>query len=160
MSFNYFIEKKKFDEKWEKLAYTYENAGMDKEAIRQMYLFDLEEFNSKRKAERRKINAPMSEEDEFLDVAWLMKTFPRAELSSEYDALATHSRYWWLEEISSPLLTPRIKGLKEEERELLTMYIYEQRTEEEIAIALGVHHTTVSRRLAKLFKSFIGKRKK
>ena len=97
MSFNYFIEKKKFDEKWEKLAQAYAEAGMDEEAIKQMYLFDLEEFNSKRRAERYRINVPMSEEDEFFDVAWLMKVFPKAQLSNDYDTCSMHSRYWWLE---------------------------------------------------------------
>lgn len=160
MSFNYFIEKKKFDEKWEKLAYTYEQAGMDEEAIKQMYLFDLEEFNSRRRAERHKINAPMSEEDEFFDVAWLMKIFPRAELSSEYDALSTHSRYWWLDEIASPVLTRGIRLLTDDEKELLTLYVYEEYSEEEISILLGIHQTTVSRRLKKLFSVIKkGKRK-
>ena len=160
MSFNYFIEKKKFDEKWEKLAYTYKQAGMDEDAIQKMYLFDLEEFNSRRKAERRNINAPMSEEDEFFDVAWLMKVFPKAELSNEYDALSTHSRYWWLDEIASPLLTCGIKLLTDDEKELLTFYVYEEYSEEEISIMLGIHQTTVSRRLKKLFSVIKkGKRK-
>ena len=157
MSFNYFIEKKKFDEKWEKLAQAYAEAGMDEEAIKQMYLFDLEEFNCKRRAELYKINVPISEEDEFFDVAWLMKVFPKAQLSNDYDTCSMHSRYWWLEEIDSPQLTPVIRKLKNEEKELLTLYIYEERTTREIAVAMGVTHTTISRRLEKLFRNFRGK---
>jgi DNA-directed RNA polymerase specialized sigma subunit len=86
-----------------------------------------------------------------------MKVFPKAQLSNDYDTCSMHSRYWWLEEIDSPKLTPVIRKLKNEEKELLTMYIYEERTTREIAVAMGVTHTTISRRLEKLFRNFRGK---
>lgn len=154
MSFNYFIEKKKFDEKWLKLADSYEKAGMSEETIKEMYQFDLAVFNSTRKAARHNSNVPMSEDDEFFDVAILLKLCPKAEIANEYDALCSHSRYWWLEEIASPRLTAGIKRLEEDEKELLTLYVYEEHTVEEIATVLGIHHTTVSRRLKKIYSRF------
>ena len=40
MGFNYGLEKKKFDEEWEKLRKEYEAAGMTAESIKEIYEYD------------------------------------------------------------------------------------------------------------------------
>ena len=94
--------------------------------------------------------------EEHEDEDWespLFKSF-RETSSCEYDVFGSHSRYWWLEEISNPSLTIGLGALTEDDKELLTLYIVEQKTECEIAKVIGVHHTTVSRRLQKIFSRF------
>ena len=48
MSFNYGLERKKFDAEWVRLRKEYAEAGMSKAAIEEMYQFDLAAFNRKR----------------------------------------------------------------------------------------------------------------
>lgn len=48
MTFNYAVEKRKFEKVWEKLAKSYAEAGMEPEAIKAMREFDWEIFKSER----------------------------------------------------------------------------------------------------------------
>lgn len=48
MEFNYGLERKRFEREWNKLRQQYRKAGMDEEAIAEMYAFDLELFNDER----------------------------------------------------------------------------------------------------------------
>ena len=48
MGFNYAKEHRKFEAKWKKLRKEYEEAGMDEDAIEQIYQFDREVFCSER----------------------------------------------------------------------------------------------------------------
>ena len=48
MSFNYGLEKKKFDREWDRLHKEYRAAGMDEAAIKAMYEFDWQRFNAER----------------------------------------------------------------------------------------------------------------
>ena len=45
MEFNYGLERKRFEREWHKLRQQYRKAGMDENAINEMYAFDLEIFN-------------------------------------------------------------------------------------------------------------------
>ena len=153
MQFNYGYEKKKFDAAWKQLAKAYEEAGMSADAIQAMYEYDWDVFKAAR-VEALHTQALDMEEHE--DEDWespLLKNYREA-ISCEYDIFGSHSRYWWLEEITNPCLTIGIGSLSEEDKELLTLYIVEQKTECEIASALGVHHTTISRRLHRIFSRF------
>ena len=49
MSFNNGRERRKFEAAWKKLRMEYAAAGMDAEAIEEMYQFDLETFRSERR---------------------------------------------------------------------------------------------------------------
>ena len=48
MEFNYGLERKRFEREWNKLRQQYRKAGMDENAINEMYAFDLEIFNDNR----------------------------------------------------------------------------------------------------------------
>ena len=75
----------------------------------------------------------------------LFKNF-RETSSCEYDVFGSHSRYWWLEEISNPSLTIGLGALTEDDKELLTLYIVEQKTECEIAKVIVIIETSMSAR--------------
>ena len=153
MQFNYGYEKKKFDAAWKQLAKTYEEAGMSADAIQAMYEYDWDVFKAARVEALHTQELDMEENE---DEDWespLFKNYREA-ISCEYDIFGSHSRYWWLEEITNPCLTIGIGSLSEEDKELLTLYIVEQKTDREIAKLLGVHYATVCRRLQKIFSLF------
>ena len=153
MQFNYGYEKTKFDAAWKQLAKTYEEAGMSAEAIQAMYEYDWNDFKVARVEARHSQELDMEEHE---DEDWespLFKNY-RDAISCEYDTFGSHSRYWWLEEIENPCLTVGIRGLSADDKELLTLYIVERKTEAEIAKVMGVHQTTIFRRLQKIFARF------
>lgn len=122
MKFNYFIQKKKFDELWEKFAAAYAEAGMEPDAIQQMYDYDWGVFCRNRADSMHEAEIDAEEREDIME-----------QNTVDYDVYGGHSRYWWLEELNSPCLTVGIPLLKERDKELLTLYIYEQRTIREIA---------------------------
>ena len=153
MQFNYGYEKKKFDAAWKQLAKTYEEAGMSPEAIQAMYEYDWGVFKAARVEALHTQELDMEEHEAEDWESPMFKNF-RETSYSEYDVFGSHSRYWLLEESSNPSLTIGLGALTEDDKELLTLYIVEQKTECEIAKVIGVHHTTVSRRLQKIFSRF------
>lgn len=152
MQFNYAYEKKKFDATWNQLFKTYAEAGMSPEAVQEMNEYDWSVFKAGRVEALHTQELDLGEHE---DEDWespLYKNY-REVCSCEYDVFGSHSRYWWLEEIENPCLTAGIRGLSLDDKELLTQYIVERKTEEEIAAVLGVHRTTVCRRLQKIYSA-------
>ena len=143
MKFNYFAQKRRFDETWEELAKTYAEAGMEPDAIQQMYDFDWSVLCKHRVEAMHEAEIDVEEREMIME-----------QVTVDYDIYGGHSRYWWLEELSSPCLTMGIPLLKEEDKELLTLYIYEQRTIREIAQVLGKSRSSVSERLQRIFSLF------
>lgn len=73
---------------------------------------------------------------------------------TEYDTFGGHSRYWWLDELTTPCLTIGVPLLTEEDKEILTMFIVDGMTTREIAARMNTNHMKISRRLQKLFSYF------
>ena len=105
MTFNYGAEKRKFEKVWAKLAKTYAEAGMEPEAIKAMYEFDWEIFKSERNEalHTQEFAIPESANEEMDDCESPLYEKFLEQLSSEYDTFGSHSRYWWLEELTTPL---------------------------------------------------------
>lgn len=156
MKFNYGAEKKKFDTAWAKLAITYAEAGMSPEAIQEMYDYDWNRFKAARveALHTQEMTLPVEMEDESESPETpLAEHFPN-QLCCAYDTLGSHSRYWWLEELTSPCLTIGIPLLTAEDKELLTMFVVDEMTTREIAKQLHTNHVNVQRRLRELFSYF------
>ena len=64
MTFNYAVEKRKFEKVWEKLAKSYAEAGMEPEAIKAMYEFDWEIFKSERNEALHTLDGAMPDSSE------------------------------------------------------------------------------------------------
>ena len=153
MTFIYAHEKKKFDAAWEQLAKTYAEAGMTPEAIQEIYEFDWNAFKAARVEARH--NQELDAEDHEAE-DWespLFKNHQEA-ITCEYDTYGSHSRYWWLEEITNPCLVVGLPLLSTEDKEILTLYLIDQCSEEEIAKRLGTYQMKISRRLKKIFGYF------
>ena len=156
MTFNYAVEKRKFEKVWAKLAKTYAEAGMEPEAIKAMYEFDWEIFKSERNEalHTQEFAIPESTNEEMDDCESPLYDKFLEQLSSEYDTYGSHSRYWWLEELTSPCLTIGVPALTLEDKELLTLYIVDRLTIREIARYLNLQKSTISERLQRIFTLF------
>ena len=156
MTFNYGAEKRKFEKVWAKLAKTYAEAGMESEAIKAMYEFDWEIFKSERNEalHTQEFAIPESSDEEMDDCESPLYDKFLEQLSSEYDTYGSHSRYWWLEELTTPCLTIGVPALTVEDKELLTLYIVDGLTIREIARYLNLQKSTISERLQRIFTLF------
>ena len=156
MTFNYGAEKRKFEKTWAKLAKSYSEAGMEPEAIKAMYEFDWEIFKSERNEalHTQEFAIPESANEEMDDCESPLYEKFLEQLSSEYDTFGSHSRYWWLEELTTPCLTIGVPALTVEDKELLTLYIVDGLTIREIARYLNLQKSTISERLQRIFTLF------
>ena len=156
MTFNYGAEKRKFEKAWSKLAKSYAEAGMKSEAIKAMYEFDWEIFKSERNEalHTQEFAIPESSDEEMDDCESPLYDKFLEQLSSEYDTYGSHSRYWWLDELTTPCLTIGVPALTVEDKELLTLYIVDGLTIREIARYLNLQKSTISERLQRIFSLF------
>ena len=156
MTFNYGAEKRKFEKVWAQLAKTYAEAGMEPEAIKAMYEFDWEIFKSERNEalHTQEFAIPESSDEEMDDCESPLYEKFLEQLSSEYDTYGSHSRYWWLDELTTPCLTIGVPALTVEDKELLTLYIVDGLTIREIARYLNLQKSTISERLQRIFSLF------
>ena len=156
MTFNYGAEKRKFEKVWAKLAKTYAEAGMEPEAIKAMYEFDWKIFKSERNEalHTQEFAIPESSDEETDDCESPLYDKFMEQLSSEYDTYGSHSRYWWLDELTTPCLTIGIPALTMEDKELLTLYIMDELTVREIAEIQEKTKSSVERHLQRVFALF------
>ena len=156
MTFNYGAEKRKFEKAWSKLAKSYAEAGMEPEAIKAMYEFDWEIFKSERNEalHTQEFAIPESSDEETDDCESPLYDKFMEQLSSEYDTYGSHSRYWWLDELTTPCLTIGIPALTMEDKELLTLYIMDELTVREIAEIQEKTKSSVERHLQRVFALF------
>ena len=156
MTFNYAVEKRKFEKVWAKLAKTYAEAGMEPEAIKAMREFDWKIFKSERNEalHTQEFAIPESSDVEMDDCESPLYEKFLEQLSSEYDTYGSHSRYWWLDELTTPCLTIGVPALTLEDKELLTLYIVDGLTIREIARYLNLQKSTISERLQRIFSLF------
>ena len=156
MSWTNAYETKKFEARQKKQAEKYRALGMTEEQIKEMYEFDLEQFNSERRC-REHTQALQVEEFEDVDADEsdnaLMKYFAE-ELTYTIDDSGEKSRYWWIEEIDDVELYKRLKALSVNDIELITLYVYEGYTHGEIAQIHSCTKQNIQRKFRRI-KSFL-----
>ena len=121
-----------------------------------MYEFDWEIFKSERieALHTQEFAIPESSDEEMDDCESPLYEKFLEQLSSEYDTYGSHSRYWWLDELTTPCLTIGVPALTVEDKELLTLYIVDGLTIREIARYLNLQKSTISERLQRIFSLF------
>ena len=156
MGFNYAAEKKKFETLWARLRREYRAAGMSDAAIQKMHDFDWEVFKQERIYRLHTqdlgigiFDEPSAEQE---DKSALMKKF--LESVSRWDDYTTASRYGWIEGIGDQRLVRVLKRLSISEKELLTKYCIEDKTQQEIAAEMGRSQRAVGKQLQQLKKFF------
>ena len=154
MGFNYAAEKKKFETLWARLQVEYKALGMSDVAIQKMRDFDWNVFKQERiyRLHTQEMSSSIFHEPavEQADKSALMKKF--LEAVSHWDNYAESSRYGWIEEISDSQLTRKLKMLSAQEKELLTKYCIEGKTQQEIALEMGISQCAVSRQIQSIKK--------
>lgn len=156
MGFNYAAEKKKFETLWTRLRREYRVAGMPDEAIQKMHDFDWDVFKQERIYRLHTQNLgvgifdePSAEQE---DKSALMKKF--LEAVSCWDDYTAASRHGWIEGISDQRLAKMLKRLSVSEKELLTKYCIEGKTQQEIAAEMGLSQRSVGKQIQQIKKFF------
>jgi len=155
MAWNNGYESKKFKEEQNRLAAEYRAAGMTEYQIEQMKQYDLNAFNSKRRyfehtQQFPKLPTNVDEED---GLSPIYEKFA-SEFSVELDISEIQDRFWWIEEIDDPSLAREIKNLTKDDIELITLYAFDNYSQDEISIRFGISQRGVSKRIEKLSKIF------
>ena len=154
MSWNNRYERKKFEAKQKKQAEEYRKLGMTEEQIKEMYEFDLAQFNSNRRYHMHTQPIQVEEFDknacEESDNS-LIKYFSE-ELTSTIDDLSEHSRYWWIEEIEDSIMAQRLKLLSDEDIELLTKRVMDGFSQAELAKVYGISQKNICKKLNRIKK--------
>ena len=149
MEFNYGLERKRFEREWNKLRQQYRKAGMDENAINEMYAFDLEIFNDNRAIAKHEqpITPDMSGDNE--DKSTLFEKF-MDQLSYQDSYVFIPQRYAWLDQIRNNRLYESLLGLRPDDIELITLYVFERYTYEEIGKKFGISKQAVNQRVNRL----------
>ncbi len=141
MAYNYAYEWKKFKEEWEQKEIWYRSEGMSEEAIHEMYILDLDEFNSTRKYYRHTLEFPV----DLSLLTSLLAEMPEDHLSGRYD---------WVEELETPEFVHIIRNLSPDELELLTQLVEDEEKQADIARNLEITRQSVNERLQRIKKYF------
>lgn len=156
MGYNHFIEEKHFKEEWSKLEKQYEEAGMSKEIIHEMYQYDRAVFNSERR---------FFQHTEIVEIEltyYIEETNSKCHLykrnierfSSTIDSVVQKDRMAWIDEIEDENIARALKEMKYEDLDILTMLVFEGYKSKEIAEEKGISPQAISKKISKL-KNFL-----
>ena len=135
MAYNYAKEKRRFDAEWKRNERWYRKEGMSEDDIEEMRRFDLEQFNRNRAYESRR--RPLE-----------TACGSRYTLMPEFNS----GRGGWIEELSDPRLSAKLRELPEADLELLTLLCVDGCSQTQAAHVLGFTQQAVSKRLRKIKK--------
>ena len=159
MEFNYSTEKRKFERNWAKTEALYRKHGMSEAAIQKMREFDWDLFKADRieAMHTQEMGFQPDDDDDksMMDSPLLKKFFEQ--FTTQYDTYGTHSRYWWLEELSDPALIAGVAKLTDDDKELLTLIVVEGYSQEECAVIMHSSQSAISRRLMRIIDIFTKK---
>ena len=135
MAYNYAKEKRRFDAEWKRNERWYRKEGMSEDDIEEMRRFDLEQCNRDRAYESRR--RPLE-----------------TACGSCYTLMPERNsgRGGWIEELSDPRLSAKLRELPEADLELLTLLCVDGCSQTQAAHVLGFTQQAVSKRLRKIKK--------
>lgn len=154
MKFNYQTERIKFDSKWDKLQKEYRAAGMSDDAIEEMWQYDWDEFKKER---------VFSVHNQYLSNIDLQNNGVNEDegknplLNKFLDTLAITDKYFadanqWIEKIENPSIVKQLKTLNDLQILILTNYVFEEKTQKEIAEELNVSQQAVAKQIEAIRK--------
>ena len=159
MKLNYGYEYAKFRAEQKKQREYYLSVGMSEETIAEIEEFDKQEFLRELAYKRNTIpwdiTTPFETDDESKNPLY-ERNFYQLTVSIESNLPPT--RYGWIEQIENPQMIDAINQLTKEQIEIITLLVFDEREQEEIAKILGINQSSVSRRIAtikKIFKEFL-----
>lgn len=147
MGFNYAKEKYRFDEEWLKLTEQYRKAGFDEAGIKSLREFDWELFCKCRTYENSEQALP-SEIIDDNNHCTLFKKFPS--LTVSFDENSFLGWYDWIETIDNPVLADKLSTLSDDDKELLTLLVFNEYAQAEIAEIQKRSQQAVSKKLKRI----------
>ena len=153
MRFNNGLERKRFENNWDRLRIEYRQAGMDEKAIEAMYEFDLEQYRSRRRYMEHSQELDKlvtSDECSFEDgKSELLKKFLESLSVSARDTDELRAMSW-INEIEDEKITLNLKNLNKLDLELLTLYVFYGYSQSESGEILGITQAAISKRMRKI----------
>ena len=154
MSFNYGLEKKKFETAWAKLRRDYLAAGMSEDAIQKMYEYDWNNFKSRRSYENHEqLISGFQDETESLNEEESPLFLRNLDAFSVTDHYALEDRFAWLECITYPPLKEKLDTLDDIDKELLSLIFVDEFTHKEAAQKMGISIQGFLKRYKKIKKN-------
>jgi len=152
MAFNKGYELKKFEARWAKLHIKYAAAGMNEDAIQQMYDYDRQMFNAERTHLERtqEFTAPTYESSEEEASPLMLRYQDAITVTDTYHE--TKSRFAWIGEIEDERLLSALESLNDKDLEMLTLYAYEGFSTVELSKVYRIAHQNISKRISKITK--------
>ena len=154
MKFRYDDEKRKFEAAWEKTAQLYSELGMSQSDIDSMREFDWDVFKAERiwalHIQEMPTTDNADEESGIAESPMVKRYFDR--FITEYDTYGSHSRHWWVQEITHEPVAKLLSAKSKLEIELLTLSIYEGYTYEDISDMLDIPLSTVGWKIIRLLR--------
>ena len=152
MKFNYQSEKRKFDERWNKVEKECREAGMSEKAIEELKEYDLAEFRRERIfcIHNQYINDYEFDDGNEADENKNPFMLKYSKHFSKEDTYFNDNRYGWIEQLEDEELIEKVLELSNERIELLTQYVFEEATQKEIAEKMGVSQVAVSKNIKRI----------
>ena len=156
MSWNDGYERRRFEARQKKQAEEYRALGMTEEQIQAMYEFDLEQYKSDRRHYSHTQSFIPDDFDESEDDDEKLSIFEKFKdvLTTTIENSSDKSRYWWVEDIEDAELSRRIKSLSTDDIELITLYVFDGYTQDEIAIQLSCTKQNIQKKIRRI-KNFL-----
>lgn len=160
ISINNGLERKKFEAQWSRLRVEYAARGMDETTITALYEFDCQTFNSNRRyAEHTQAISHQTFSDDGDEVSEDRSAL-LAKFLDAFTMQGSHTHRMndngWIDEIGDRRLWKGLSKLSDKDKELLTLYIFDEHTMVEIAKMRGVSQAAISKRLLWI-KNFLKK---
>ena len=158
MAYNHAKAELLFKNHWAKLRLEYAQAGMSEDAIQSIYDFDREVFNGERAFVEHTIRLVTEDDAEDDDDL----AYARALLEEYFEALSVTDSYFtdplngWLEHLESQSLINAIKMLPPEDFTLLSLYVFGELTQAELAAHYGISQKNICKKLKRI-KDFLRK---
>lgn len=146
MGFNYAKEKAKFDRQWAELRKQYEQLGMSPYSIQQIYDFDWDWFKSRRRYCSHQADLPKEIAVETIQQA-STETSPGGRPAS----FGTDPNLW-VDEIEDEQLLRKLTRLSQDDIALLTLLVFKECTQSEVAQSRGQTQQSISWQLRKIKK--------
>lgn len=152
MGFNYTMEKRKFDAKWDLLHKMYRKAGMSKTDIDEMYEYDWNTFLSERRyrMHTQALPADSISEDDGDGMSTLFRKFDS--LTVTFSESDFSGRFSWVETVADTELYARLKTLSYADLELLTLFVIDGYLQTEIAEQLHTKRQNINNKIARIKK--------
>jgi len=156
MGFNYGLETKKFNERWNKLRAEYEAAGMNEAEMQAMRDFDWDWLKSERR--HRTHNQPLvgaifaAGDNAGEDQSPLLENYLE-QLSAGQPEISEWGRYDWIEDLETPELAGYIKSLRKVDLELLTAMVADGLSRADLSREMNISRAAVTKRVNPIKKS-------